>query len=131
MTEPKFVYARFFATFMAKVPVTDSISDAISNINIPENDDVKYLPNSFSLDAIFDEDENPIDIEPHLAFEYDPDYWGGNYDKTGQFAYVPICFINEKGSPEDAFEEFTGIDKRHIVHYSLTEVCNKNGEPLP
>lgn len=56
---------------------------------------------------------------PHLRVEYDLEYFGGDYDNNGQFAFVPVAlcsFIFD--TVEEAFEAYTGINRQHIIHYS-------------
>jgi hypothetical protein len=88
----------------------------------------KYIGDStFELvtcESILAEDEPENGF---IRFEYDPDYFGGEYNKTGQFALVPIDLCAELGN-EEAFEKRIGLDKVHIIHFSPDEVYGANGE---
>ena len=66
----------------------------------------------------------------HFQVEYDSNYYGGDYDKVGKFVYIPTDLIDVYGSPEKAFEKVTGIDSVHIVHFSLDEIYDSEGDKL-
>jgi hypothetical protein len=78
-----------------------------------------YLAETFGTD-----DER--DIRPHIRFEYDLDYAGGNYSKVGDFAYVPAELCLRLGD-EEAFEQHTGIDRIHIASYCPDELYDEDG----
>lgn len=61
---------------------------------------------------------------PFIQVEYDPDFAGGNYDKVGQLAYIPVT---EKDI-EIAFEKQTGYPRTCIVHYCPDELYTEDGE---
>ena len=61
-------------------------------------------------------------------FEYDMEYSGGDYNKVGNFAYVPCKEIGN--DPEKTFEEYTGISRIHIIHYTLDEVYVGDGNSM-
>lgn len=65
-----------------------------------------------------------------ICVEYDLSYTGGDYDKVGQFALVPVERFDELGM-EEAFTRATGHDPIHIIHYSPDEPVTANGEPPP
>jgi hypothetical protein len=68
-------------------------------------------------------------VDPKGKFvrvEYDPDYYGGNYTGVGSFALIPLADL-ELGI-EEAFEKQTKLNRQHIIHYSLDEVVDENGE---
>lgn len=67
--------------------------------------------------------------EPHASFEYDLEYYGGDYSGVGEFAYVPLRLVDELG-PRRAFRQHTGHSPRHIIHYDLDEELNAEGDPL-
>lgn len=69
------------------------------------------------------------DAEPHVRFEYDPEFTGGEYEGTGRFALVRYARVQESG-PEAAFTEATGLDAVHVVHYTLDELYDASGEPV-
>jgi hypothetical protein len=104
-----------------------------------------------------DQDGNPVDRkaleadgkEAYLSFdmvqpkppgkpmkcvrvEYDMDYWGGDYSKVGQFAYIPHEVIDRlPGKDQDrklrtAFAVLVG-DPRHVVHYTWDEPTDQDG----
>lgn len=62
--------------------------------------------------------------------EYDETFFGGNYAGTGQFAYVPFSLMSEEVEPEDAFERHTGISRQHIIHYSLDDSYDAQGNSI-
>lgn len=64
---------------------------------------------------------------PHYRIEYDPNYWGGDYNGIGQFAFIPEGLEFALGSIEEAFEKVTGVDRQHIVHYSTDERFRPDG----
>jgi hypothetical protein len=62
-----------------------------------------------------------------IEVEYDLTYSGGDYDKTGQFALVPLLLVEELGL-EKAFEQHTKHSAVHIIHYSPDEPRDENGD---
>ena len=62
----------------------------------------------------------------YLRVEYDLAYAGGDYSKTGDFAYIPYNLFSRMGMVE-AFRQTTGHDPVHIIHYSPDEVYDKQG----
>lgn len=69
------------------------------------------------------------DSEPHVRFEYDPEFTGGEYEGTGRFALVPYARVQEAGA-EAAFTEATGLDAMHIVHFTVDELYDAEGETV-
>ncbi len=67
-----------------------------------------------------------------VRVEYDLDYWGGDYSKVGQFAYIPQEVIDRlPGKNPDrklrtAFTVLVG-DPRHIIHYTFDETFDQDG----
>jgi hypothetical protein len=67
-----------------------------------------------------------------VRVEYDPNHWGSDYSKVGQFVYIPhevIDRLNGKDQDEDlrtAFKVLVG-DPRHIVHYTWDEPTDQDG----
>jgi hypothetical protein len=67
-----------------------------------------------------------------VRVEYDLNYRGGDYDKVGTFAYIPLDAIdrlpgNSPGKKlKTAFTVLVG-DPRHIVHYTFDEVYDQDG----
>jgi len=74
--------------------------------------------------------EHYEDLSPRVRVEYDPDFRGGDYHGTGRFAYVPAGLADELGSVKKAFTAHTGLPAVHIIHYSMSELCDVNGKPL-
>lgn len=70
----------------------------------------------------------------HFPVEYDRYYAGGNYQATGQFVYLPVneldTSLEEPENVHKLFQEKTGIDPIHIVHYNLGEACDSEGNLL-
>ncbi len=65
-----------------------------------------------------------------IQVEFDLEFFGGNYNKVGQFAYIPL---DEIGTAPDAvatvFEKQTGHSRQHIVHYCPDETYDQEGKP--
>lgn len=75
--------------------------------------------------------------DQYFTVEWDVNFWGGDYDDVGAFAYVPMSLaqaMEAAGVPGDpyetAFTAFTGIESAHIVHYDLEEPCTADGKPI-
>jgi hypothetical protein len=64
-----------------------------------------------------------------VRFEYDMAYSGGDYSGVGNFALVPLALCYKLGS-EAAFQQHTGIDPVHIIHYTLDELYDSEGDLL-
>jgi hypothetical protein len=67
-----------------------------------------------------------------VRVEYDLDYYGGDYSKVGQFAYIPHAVVDKlTGMDMDkklarAFEMLVG-DPRHIIHFTWDEAYDQDG----
>ena len=64
----------------------------------------------------------------YIRFEYDLDYLnycGEAYRGRGQYTYVSLAAIQQAESPEEAFEEATGIAPEHIVNYRLDQLYDQ------
>jgi len=68
-----------------------------------------------------------VRIWPCIRVEYDLAFYGGNYGKVGDFAYIPVANIGR--SVEAAFEKQTGHKRVHIIHYSENELYDSAGNP--
>ena len=66
---------------------------------------------------------------PYVRVEYDLNYLGGDYSDVGTFAYVPLM-ICEKLGVEQAFATFCKVDAAHIIHYTLDELYDNDGNPI-
>lgn len=62
--------------------------------------------------------------------EYDEEYFGGNYHRTGNFALIKLIDVNRLGSVEAAFKETTGVETIHIIHYSEDEMFDAEGNHI-
>ena len=89
------------------------------------------------MDGVLKEDDDPEPhdpdgaAEPFVQVEYDKAFHGGGYSDVGAFAYVPLSLIRQMNNDvEAAFTAHTGISSTHIVHYTLDELYNANGERL-
>lgn len=75
----------------------------------------------------------------HIRVEYDESYTGGDYSGTGKYAYLPLPlvdgFVAEAQGTDDgvalAFSAVTKLDSMHIIHYTLDERYNQDGELVP
>ena len=74
----------------------------------------------------------PEPSRKYVRVEFDLDFWGGDYTKVGQFAYVSFEVLDRlPGKDLDrklklAFAVLVG-DPRHIVHYTFDEPTDQNG----
>jgi hypothetical protein len=71
----------------------------------------------------------------HVQVEYDLSYYGGDYHKVGQFAYLPLDEIDRSTGNEDeqlktVFKKLVG-DPVHIVHYSFDILYDGDGHEWP
>ena len=96
-------------------------------------DDGGFIASEMNSQAgmdIFDYDDETDEIViaegvekfPHIRVEYDTEYYGGDYNKVGQFAFIPeglYPFVYP--TVEEAFEAYTGINRQHVIHYSSDE----------
>jgi hypothetical protein len=60
----------------------------------------------------------------HVRVEYDPAYYGGNYDQVGQFVEFDVEPATDREVGR-AFERLTGLLRSNIVHWEVVEA----GEP--
>jgi hypothetical protein len=82
---------------------------------------VGEFPQEFDLLPFF----YPDPPKYFIRVEYDPNYTGGDYDKVGNFTYVPA----DSKDVEVAFEEITGYKRMHIIRYSPDELYGEDDEP--
>ena len=73
-------------------------------------------------------------LKPCVRVEYDLNYAGGDYNKVGDFAYIPLDAISAipgrlAGDErlKAAFQIITGYNPIHIVHYTFDEVYDQDG----
>ena len=66
----------------------------------------------------------------YIQVEYDPLYYGGDYCDTGYFVYVEASRVKSNADVHNLFEELTGLDSVHIIHFSLDDLYTKDGDPL-
>lgn len=68
----------------------------------------------------------------HFRVEFDLDYWGGDYHGTGDVAYVPFSLLHDarRLTPREAFTRHTGHIANHIVHYTLDDLYDAEGNEL-
>lgn len=74
----------------------------------------------------------------HIQVEWSPNFFGGDFSDVGQFVYIPYQqMVNLKNNRPKwnmdkvvkvLFESITGRHHRHIVHFSLDDVYDKDGE---
>ena len=72
------------------------------------------------------EEDDPIKIR----VEYDLAYFGGDYDRTGDFVTVD-CANEHQPTVEAAFRVATGHDPCHIIHWGVVEDDELDIEPIP
>lgn len=88
-----------------------------------------------AVQTLYEEFKDAIDPKSLcVKVEYDHDFRGGDYDGTGQFAYVPLRLIDRQPSKDQderlksAFRRHTiGIDPVHIIHYTFDESYTQDG----
>lgn len=79
--------------------------------------------------------------EAYFQVEYDLNYWGGDYNKVGEFFLVPQSVVDaiqagnvgnyyDDESLPAAFTQVTGWDHHHVINYNLDELKDHNGEAL-
>jgi hypothetical protein len=56
-----------------------------------------------------------------IVFEFDLTFFGGDYNDVGGFVSVPVTIIEQLGGEEPGFEQFTGLSRCHVIHYSSEE----------
>jgi len=61
--------------------------------------------------------EDKVKDVPHILFEYDETYSGGDYNGVGQVVYIPEPLLVYFKSCEDLFQWYTKLDKNHIITY--------------
>lgn len=79
-----------------------------------------------------------VPVVPCVRVEYDPSFWGGDYDGVGQFVHIPLSLIEEcalqdpdgDDGVELAFTKCTTQDCIHIIHYTPDELYDQRGNPL-
>lgn len=76
-------------------------------------------------------------VLPCVRVEYDPAFWGGDFDGVGQFVLIPLRDVvafamvtSRNDAVEKAFRKLTNQDSVHIIHYSLDELYDQCGEPF-
>lgn len=76
-------------------------------------------------------------VTPCVRVEYDLAYWGGDYAGVGKFIYIPMALVDSMrgATTEDdlvdmASRKLTHQDSAHIIHYSLDELYDQDGEPI-
>lgn len=61
--------------------------------------------------------------------EFDIEFFGGDYSKTGSFVYIPrilFCSTTKEGS--DIFSWFTHLKKENLIYYNFDETYDLNGD---
>lgn len=74
----------------------------------------------------------------YAQIEWDPNFWGGDYDDVGNFAYLELerPYVDSRGlfavdrltdeNVEERFEKLTGASRENIIHYTLDEAYAKD-----
>ncbi len=63
-----------------------------------------------------------------MRVEYDKKFCGGDYSGTGEFVLIPLSLVEVTDDMDSAFEEKTGLNPVHIIHYSEDELFDAAGE---
>lgn len=108
-----------------------------------------YFPNgrgvfiaSALMSTLTPDEETRLDREGrpgrYAQIEWDRNFWGGDYDDVGDFAYLELerPYVNSRGlfavdrltdeNVEERFEKLTGASRENIVHYTLDETYAKD-----
>lgn len=64
-----------------------------------------------------------------VQVEYDKDYYGGDYGNVGDFFLLPEDGLTDENLPE-RFRKATSLDPIHIIHYTLDDVYDWEGNLL-
>jgi hypothetical protein len=64
-----------------------------------------------------------------VRFEYDLTYYGGNYSDVGTFVLVNHEHCKRLGYYK-AFQEHTGHNAIHVIHYSEDELYDCDGNEI-
>jgi hypothetical protein len=68
------------------------------------------------------------DDAPHIRVEYDKNFYGGNYNQVGAFAFVPEQLVDVlAGDVEAAFEMMFSVDRVHVVSITGDERFDADG----
>ncbi len=75
------------------------------------------------------------DFDPNNKFnftrvEYDPKFFGIDYDGVGQFVLIRHDKIEDFGSLESAFEHQTGLLRCNIIHYCMDDIYDQYGDEI-
>lgn len=99
-----------------------------------EGDDALKIAFSIDLGDLTDEGHNPkTEIEKCARVEFDSNYSGGDYSGVGSFVHIPLRIIDQYEGDEGeqlkaAFNSFTNLNPVHIIHYSLDELYDLEGD---
>jgi hypothetical protein len=67
----------------------------------------------------------------HIQVEYDRNYFGGDYCGVGEFVLIPVDEIpTGANGVKQAFEKRTGLPRQNIIHYTMDERFDADGDPL-
>lgn len=98
------------------------------NLTFDELCEINDMLSAFLVEKLAERDKAR---KPHVPVEYSLAYFGGDFHAVGDFAYVPMELIERHGGNVGAaFHEHTGHDCRHMIHYTLDEICDENGDPI-
>ena len=97
-------------------------------------DEKEISPMAMS-EALLDQGNEPIHVmeqeaergQPHMCFEYDPAYSGGEHVEVGENTYIPRGILQKFLTREGAFEYWTGLDPMYIIHI-YDHPCTASGE---
>jgi len=66
---------------------------------------------------------------PCVQVGYGLGFWGGESSSVGDFADVPLSLVDAcDGSVQEAFRQHASHDPIHVIHDSLDEVVDHNGD---
>lgn len=71
-----------------------------------------------------------MDCNTFIKVEYDANFSGGDYNGVGSFALVSSDVINLEGGVEAAFSHKTGLPSDCIIHFTVDELYDTNGNLL-
>jgi hypothetical protein len=71
-----------------------------------------------------------MDQDTFFRVEYDANFSGGDYNGVGDFMLVSSNVIDQEGGVEAAFSQKTGLPSDCIIHFTVDELYDINGNVL-
>lgn len=100
------------------------VREVLSSLNAEEFDALYSKLRSAACPVAFTKDEPG----KFVRVEWDPKFFGGDYDDVGAFAYIELVNNLNDDNLEERFEQATGASRRNIIHYTFDELFVKDPE---